>query len=1501
MHSKKWSKGLKKMLSIGAVSVMLIPTVSQAIPNSTNSTKITSEFTNQLNLNPIAIQEDVDTKTNEEISIIVEFKTLPLAVQKATSKATIYSSEKTINEEHDKFKLFLNNMSKEQTTHSIGYEIDHEYTHLFNGVSMKIKGSDVEKLLKSGVVKTIWNNGKVKLDLPKEDESKQKSASEIDPLMSDSVPAIGVDKLHEEGLTGKGVKVGVIDTGIDYNHPDLTGSYKGERTKDKKYNEVKGWDFVDNDSDPMETTYEDWKNSGKPESYGSGTYYTSHGTHVSGTIAGTSENKNSEFATKGVAPDADLYGYRVLGPYGSGEFDNIMAAIEKAYTDGMDVINMSLGTDINSSINLITTVCNNAMMGGVVTVIANGNAGPMPGTVGTPGTAPLPISVGASNVSIKIDAFDLTTGTNTVKGKLLSRDFKTPIESLSGQEFELVDCGFGDSRDFSGKELTGKVALIQRGNISFDQKLENAKKSGAVAAIIYNNGAGEISYYLGEKNNYIPSIAITKEAGEALKGESKVTLLRTGEVGTEGDKLADFSSRGPTDTEDIKPDVVAPGVSVMSTMPEYINHKEDGINYDLAYSRLSGTSMASPHVAGAAALIVQDGRENNKDYNTFDVKTKLMNTAENLSTQYAVNEMGAGRINVYEAVHSDVSIQVLDKDIQINENQQEVAIDDITGSLSYKYIYVDENKSEATESIDVKIANQSNEDKNFEISVEFLGTEYGGKDANKNGVRLEVPQTVSVKANENATISSKIVVPQNAEYGLYQGYVRVKDGDKVTNIPFSATSVKKEFSSRLNRVSISSEVELTGVRSQGVHAFIDIGAPIEKIKIFIRDFDTDKIIGYLGEAKTKGVRPGTYQLSYVLEPKPLYYPVIDEKEINPIASILDSGKYKIEVAAIDTEGGAVVNQHPLLVDNEEVTLKGNIEKGVYELSKDNLTIEKDENGNDLEAFWVKGKVSDTSIETLQSMGVETSVKDLLVSHPYGDDVNIDAKGNFKLPVTKDMLDKTYSRVLDYSLKGTDSAISYYIAPQKSVFLHENTPYVSTFSNSKEVKEGETIKVSLATKNIKNASKIKLPLEYEEGFEVVDAKLNPKAKNMLKKKGYEADLSYKINDSWYSKSVDVNVEIKDSKGNPVNVDLDTDLVDVTLKLVNDSEFIRYETRLVCLYPNIVDKDNNRCEVASTYMKMYDNIKVIPEKSSAMVEGTIIEGIGWQIFYPDFDLNKLKDRIWIESPAGEKYNTEYDENIVSFTNKELPVSKEDFTAVVDVPGHFTRKTTFKPYKSYKGELISKFTQISDRDLGSNILAGETNKDGVIDIRDAINVANNYNKPVTNTEMTNLDFNFDNKVDSKDMDYIVKNYLAVNYHQDDRVDPKEEHEGKKLEDVLKEIGYKQIKSESQENIVDVSQIKYFQSDTYTATQGKVKSIKLQGKTISAVDDEENVYVYNGNELIFKVKGDIKNISTVGGRVVALVETTKGEEYYTDNSIKDLKGMKVESKEIKSAINMK
>ncbi|EKN66593.1 minor extracellular serine protease [Neobacillus bataviensis LMG 21833] len=436
----------------------------------------------------------------------------------------------------------------------------------------------------------------------------------------ESVKIIGGDVVRSifdqknERLTGKGVTVGVIDTGVDYTHPDLKRNYAG------------GHDLVDNDRDPMETLAQ-----GKA---------TIHGTHVAGIIAANGK-------IKGVAPEAKIVAYRALGPGGGGTTEQVIAAIEQAIKDKVDIVNLSLGNDINGPDLPISLALNRAVDRGIVAVAASGNSGPNIWSVGSPGTASKAISVGASTPTMEIPSL-------LIEG----RHEKVRLQPMEGsgqwaldRSLEVVDGGLGRKSEL--KHVQGKIALIKRGTLTFTEKANNALEAGAKAVLIYNNMSGNFMGNL-DTQLTLPVGSLAKSDGGIFQKELKkrsVTVRVL--VKEERDRLADFSSRGPvTGTWEIKPDIVAPGVAINSTIPG-------------GYLSLQGTSMAAPHVAGACALIKQA----HPDWSPAQIKASLMNTAKPLMKQgesanklaaaaktngnapyYRTYEQGAGRIQVDEAI-----------------------------------------------------------------------------------------------------------------------------------------------------------------------------------------------------------------------------------------------------------------------------------------------------------------------------------------------------------------------------------------------------------------------------------------------------------------------------------------------------------------------------------------------------------------------------------------------------------------------------------------------------------------------------------------------------------------------------------------------------------------------------------------------------------------------------------------------------------------------------------
>ncbi|MDQ0269262.1 S8 family serine peptidase [Cytobacillus purgationiresistens] len=467
-----------------------------------------------------------------------------------------------------------------------GLEVRHTYKYAINGFSVKGKKGDIAKINEAAGISFISrvNTYTVQSD--------------------DNIKLIGGQAIRgyfdEENkrLTGKGVTVGIIDTGIDYNHPDLRRSYGGGR------------DLVDGDDDPMETK--------KGQS-------TLHGTHVAGIIAANGK-------IKGVAPEATVRAYRALGPGGSGTTEQVIGAIEEAIKDKVDVLNLSLGNNVNGPDLPISMALNKAVDHGVVAVTSSGNSGPNVWTVGSPGTAAKAISVGASTPTMNIPY-------------LQGNDFQVRLNPIQGsldwdlhQSYEIIDGGIARKEEL--KNASGKIVLAERGELTFTEKSKNAFEAGAVALVIYNNTKGNFMGNL-EKEIPIPITAISKEDGELLlrQIEKRKIIART-YIMEEKDILADFSSRGPvTSTWEIKPDVVAPGVAINSTIPG-------------GYLPLQGTSMAAPHVAGAAVLLKQA----HSDWGPEKIKAALMNTAKPIANEegvlYRAYEQGAGRIQLEEALNS---------------------------------------------------------------------------------------------------------------------------------------------------------------------------------------------------------------------------------------------------------------------------------------------------------------------------------------------------------------------------------------------------------------------------------------------------------------------------------------------------------------------------------------------------------------------------------------------------------------------------------------------------------------------------------------------------------------------------------------------------------------------------------------------------------------------------------------------------------------------------------
>lgn len=439
----------------------------------------------------------------------------------------------------------------------------------------------------------------------------------LDAQIDKSARYVGAQQPHAAGFTGKGIRIAVIDTGVDYNHPDLRGfGYDGKV--------IGGFDFVRNNNDPIDTN--------------------GHGTEVAGIIAASGN-------MVGIAPDAKILAYRVSDTGVSVSSELIVSAIKRASEDGADVINISLG--VNRTNERIEDAIDEAVKKGIVVVVAAGNSGPDPMSIGSPGKNPHAITVGATynNITSSLVA---TLQVDGMRFQVLPMVGIQPVSQSI--EAEMIFGKHGRVEDLMDIDADGKILLVERGSdrkdelVYFSEKEKNSANAGAKAVIVFNNEPG---IFLGDLRNEaegpeysprIPAVSMSKEDGQQIKSMLENKTVGTISMFYHPDFVSFFSSRGPVSPFYIKPNLVAPGVFVNAT------------SINSGYNLTSGTSFAAPHVSGAIALLLQK----NPGLSPQEVKSIIMTTADPIvdtfETSFPYEVSGAGRLNVTRAFDAGMII-----------------------------------------------------------------------------------------------------------------------------------------------------------------------------------------------------------------------------------------------------------------------------------------------------------------------------------------------------------------------------------------------------------------------------------------------------------------------------------------------------------------------------------------------------------------------------------------------------------------------------------------------------------------------------------------------------------------------------------------------------------------------------------------------------------------------------------------------------------------------------
>jgi subtilisin family serine protease len=485
--------------------------------------------------------------------------------------------------------------------HGLVYKERFQFRGIFNGLTVRMESDQLPTLSTLGIVRSVHPVGTTSIP---------ELAHVSEPQLATAIGMTGADYAQNElGFDGRGIHVGIIDTGIDRDHPDL---------KDRV---VGGFDFVGDDydgADPDKLPVQQPAPGTRP----GGDDCAGHGTHVAGIVG--SSGDPAKGGARGVAPGVSLHSYRVFGCSGSTNDDVIMLAIEKAYEDGMDVINLSLGSNNGWPDDAESMALSRVLELGMIPVASAGNNGASGTfTAGSPGVGRDVITVASfDNLFSRSKKATLNDGSEFGYTNLTG----APPAPDSGETAPIVYVGQGCNADTPLANASGKVALITRGTCPFGEKFAKAMASGAAGVIIENNAPGGFAGTLGGTATAGFGISISSEFGAVIKSKiaaGAVTVRWTDgyvlEPNPTGNLISSFSSYGLTPDLLLKPDIGAPGGLIRSTWPL---ERTDGES--TGYAVLSGTSMASPYIAGAVALLLQA----RPDLPADQVRTVLQNNAE---------------------------------------------------------------------------------------------------------------------------------------------------------------------------------------------------------------------------------------------------------------------------------------------------------------------------------------------------------------------------------------------------------------------------------------------------------------------------------------------------------------------------------------------------------------------------------------------------------------------------------------------------------------------------------------------------------------------------------------------------------------------------------------------------------------------------------------------------------------------------------------------------------
>ena len=811
----KHAHTLKRAMAVLLALVMTLSLVtpSWAAGRSTVATRgenngITWEKVDNINLptkENAAVADETQQYADTDVVRVSIVLSDPSTLEKGFTAADIAAGSRQAMKYRDKLESKQGKMVKTISKKALdGQALDVVWnlTLATNIISANVQYGQIEKIENVKGVKQVLIETRYEPCVVKESET-------TDPNMATSSNMIGSNFAWANGYTGAGSKVAIIDTGADTDHPSLSGAAYSYAVKGlgitpvtaadyadkleklnafKKNGDLKASDLYVSAKIPFGFNYID---AGLDVTHDNDTQ-GDHGSHVTGIAAGNRyiEQADGSFApaldtalTQGVAPDAQVYTMKVFGKGGGAYDSDYMAAIEDAMILGCDSANLSLGSGnpgmSRQSDAKYQAILEAVVNSGMVVAMSAGNSGHW--FENTPYAYPYAESVswatngspGSYTNSLGIASVDNVGSTGNyiefAGVKMFYNDTSEapiqPMTALAGeQRFVYVDA-VGNPEDFAaaGDELKGAIAMCNRGSINFTAKGNNAVAAGAIGTIVVNNAAGTINMSTDGYTGTAPYVSLLMSDGQIIKAnaEKKEANGVTYYVGklTVGAKpgvnvqtadyytMSDFSSWGVPGSLELKPEITAPGGNIYS------------LQNGGGYQNMSGTSMASPQVAGMAAVVAQYIRANKLTEKTgltarALAQSLLMSTAvpmyqdygDGENGYYSVMQQGAGLANVGAAVSAGTYI-MMDKNANAGAADGKVKVelgDDPNRTGDYSFGFTIYNLKDAATS--------------FNLSADFFTQDvFANQFDDGSVVNFEDTWTTDLTSNVTWTVDGQVV------------------------------------------------------------------------------------------------------------------------------------------------------------------------------------------------------------------------------------------------------------------------------------------------------------------------------------------------------------------------------------------------------------------------------------------------------------------------------------------------------------------------------------------------------------------------------------------------------------------------------------------------------------------------------------------------------------------------------------------------------------------------